>query len=204
MADENPWLSAAPPASMAPAAPVEPAEQAPFAPLVAFAEEPGPPTGPPGPQPFVSPPPAPLPRREPSHQAQVWWLGVHGGAGESTLARLGGGAEAGGAWPVTTSGRAPVVLVARTHYSGLTAARAAATEWASGQVPVTLLGLALVADAPGRRPKALRDLEKLVAGAVPRTWQVPWVEAWRLSEPHSQDMPGALRRMFGQVTALTS
>lgn len=203
MADENPWLSAAPPASTTPAGPVETVEQAP-SPLVALAEEPGPPTGPAGPQPFVPPPPDALQRREPSHQAQVWWLGVHGGAGESTLARLGGGTEAQGAWPVTTSGRAPVVLVARTHYSGLMAARAAATEWASGQVPVALLGLVLVADAPGRRPKALRDLEKLVAGTVPRTWRVPWVEAWRVAEPDPQDMPIALRRMFGQVTSLTS
>ena len=64
------------------------------------------------------------------------------------------------------------------------AAKAVAKQWASGLVPdVELLGLVLVADAPGRLPKPLRDLTKLVGGGYPRTWSLSWTEAWRLGAP---------------------
>lgn len=56
----------------------------------------------------------------------------------------------------------------------------AAAQWASGAVPVDLLGLAVVADAPGRLPGPLRDLVRLVGGGVPHLWRVPWSEDWRL------------------------
>jgi hypothetical protein len=117
----------------------------------------------------------------------LWWLGVHGGAGETTLAQLLEGSwETGHAWP--QAGRQAtelprVVLVARTNARGLRAAQRAAIEWASGSVAVQLHGLVLVADAPGRLPKPLRDFAHVVAGGVPRVWRLPWVEAWRLGEP---------------------
>jgi hypothetical protein len=76
-----------------------------------------------------------------------------------------------------------VVLVARTHASGLRAAQAAARQWASGALPtVRLLGLIAVADAPGKRPRALRELLELISGGVPQTWELPWVEALRLGD----------------------
>lgn len=56
------------------------------------------------------------------------------------------------------------MLVARTNARGLRAAQLAATEWASGDVPVHLEGLVLLADAPGRLPKALKQFVRLVAG----------------------------------------
>ena len=76
-----------------------------------------------------------LPRVQQGGVATIWWVGVHGGAGESTLASLGGRTRAAGhAWPMThTRGTFHrVALVARTNYVGLTAAQRAATEWASG------------------------------------------------------------------------
>ena len=75
-----------------------------------------------------------------------------------------------------------VALVARTSWSGLTAAQRAATEWASGVLgdSVQLVGLVLIPDAPGRLPKPLRDLQHVIAGGVPRVWTLPWVDAWRL------------------------
>ena len=124
-------------------------------------------------------------------QTRLWWMGVHGGAGETTLEQLLEGSRAAShAWPV--DGRhddlAPrVVLVARTNARGLRAAQLAATEWASGDVPVHLEGLVLVADAPGRLPKALKQFARLVAGGVPHVWELPWVEAWRVGEPVSED-----------------
>ena len=120
-------------------------------------------------------------------RASLWWLGVHGGAGETTLAQLLEGSwETGHAWP-QAAGQATelprVVLVARTNAHGLRAAQRAAIEWASGSVAVELHGLVLIADAPGRLPKPLRDYAHVVAGGMPRVWRLPWVEAWRLGEP---------------------
>ena len=159
------------------------------------------------PQPGMVPAPreAALPRvtLAPGAAARVWWVGAHGGAGESTLARLLAGSRASGhAWPVTVPDtretRPPVVLVARTHASGLRAAQAAATEWAAGLVPVRLLGLVLIADAPGRTPRALRDLAQLVAGGVPTVWRLPWHEPWRLGRADRRQLGAARRPRAGR------
>lgn len=74
------------------------------------------------------------------------------------------------------------MLVTRSHWSGLRLAQTAATEWASDQAPgIELLGLVVMPDAPGRLPKPLRDLARVVGGGVPRVWHLPWVEDWRLA-----------------------
>ncbi|WP_314411266.1 DUF6668 family protein [Streptomyces kroppenstedtii] len=127
----------------------------------------------------------PVARPQSSDGQSWWWLGVHGGAGVSSLERaVPGGRDAGRAWPVSF-GNQPVVLIARSSAHGLTAAQNAARQWASRMVTgVDLLGLVVVADAPGRRPRVLRDRVRLVSGAVPRVWEIPWVEPWRLGEPH--------------------
>ena len=69
-----------------------------------------------------------LPRRllGDDEQAAVWWLGAHGGAGESTLEELFSGSRAADhSWPLAAAGEPParVVLVARTHAHGLRAAQ---------------------------------------------------------------------------------
>ena len=124
-------------------------------------------------------------------QTRLWWMGVHGGAGETTLEQLLEGSRAAShAWPMDSrhDGLPPrVVLVARTNARGLRAAQLAATEWASGDVPVHLEGLVLVADAPGRLPKPLKQFARLVGGGVPHVWELPWVEDWRVGEPVSED-----------------
>jgi hypothetical protein len=150
-----------------------------------------------------------LPRRDAAWPAAVWWLGVHGGAGESTLASLAAGTRpADHAWPMPsrrgTTHR--VALVARTNYSGLTAAQRAATEWASNSLGdgVQLVGLVLIADAPGRRPKILRELEEVVSGGVPRVWALPWVDAWRVTSPQpGEQLPKEFRALFADLS-LTS
>lgn len=168
------------------------------------------PTGPTRPQTGI---PAPdvrdrLPTHEAAVTAELFWVGVHGGAGESTLAQL----EpkwfaANHQWPKAHSSTpARVVLVARTHMQGLRAAQTAATQWASGLVPnVEVLGLVLVADAPGRIPKPLREFAQLVSGGVPRTWQIPWVERWRFEEhiPLSET-PRAVRQLIEELATLVS
>lgn len=147
-----------------------------------------------------------LPRRDVNRPAPLWWLGVHGGAGETTLANLVPGSRtAGHAWPIGYDGAATnVVLVARSNASGLGAAQRAAIEWASGVLPsVNLLGLVIVADAPGKLPKPLRELAHLVSGGVPDTWHVPWIEAWRLGEtPGLEHAPKAVRTLIATVSDL--
>ncbi|MCD5348425.1 DUF6668 family protein [Agromyces sp. S2-1-8] len=183
MSNTNPWVT-----TNAPQAPTEGAAVLPPAAVAAEAMRPS------APQPGV---PAPdtadrLPRVQQYATATVWWVGVHGGAGESTLAALGGHtAAAGHAWPMPAQrGIANrVVLVARTNHAGLTAAQRAATEWASGELGdvVQLLGLVLIADAPGRLPKPLRHLAEVISGGVPRTWRLQWHEPWRLGAPVTLD-----------------
>ncbi|MGP3973544.1 DUF6668 family protein [Streptomyces sp. 8N114] len=133
-----------------------------------------------------------------------WWLGVHGGAGVSTLEQaVPGGRDAGRAWPAADEPQ-PVVLVARSSANGLKAVRNAAQQWGSQLVTgIELLGLVVVADAPGRRPRALRDLLHLVSGTVPRLWEIPWVEEWRLGEPPTAHLPKECAPLARDLTRLT-
>lgn len=149
-----------------------------------------------------------LPIRVVGRVASLWVVGAHGGAGESTIAELDDAWRAARhAWP----GAAPsdarpsqVVVAARTSAGGLLAAKAVAKQWAAGLVRgVDLLGLVLIADAPGRLPKPLRDLKKIVGGGYPRTWQVPWIESWRLGEQVSTDIPvREVRRLVDDLHTL--
>ena len=189
----NPWLSrptTPPPSQAAPVASVPDA------------------VGPVAPQRGI---PAPdrvdqLPVHDRGATAALWWVGAHGGSGESTLAALMPGTQAAGhAWPRTPSQTpARTVLVARGDARGLRAAQDAMRQWAAGLVPsVEVLGLVVMADAPGRVPRSLRDLLQVVSGGVPRTWTVPWVEAWRVGEPPAlASSPREVQRLVDELTAL--
>lgn len=131
-----------------------------------------------------------LDQRKVMGQASVWMVGVHGGAGESRIAGVVEGAKVTDhCWPVPRDGSIPrVLLVCRSDIHGLTAARNALTQWASGAAPdLDLLGLAILADAPGKTPKELRSFAAIVGGGAPRVWNLSWVEAWRLG--HSTTTP---------------
>lgn len=149
-----------------------------------------------------------LARRTPEVTAPVWWLGAHGGAGESTLTEyLPGSRAADHCWPTSADDAAPstVVLLCRSHARGLHAAQRALTDWASGAVPgVHLLGLVVVADAPGKTPKPLRDLTRLVAGGAPRTWHLPWLEVARFAPTDgTTPPPTAVRSLLRAVSRLS-
>ncbi len=171
-------------------------------------------TGPAGPQPHVSLPDDVdcLPHQQQRHRATLWWVGAHGGAGESTLAALlPQSYGTGHSWPVTPASAGdganavePVVLVARTNMSGLRAAQHAAAQWAAGGTSeIQLLGLVLIADAPGRLPRPLRDFADVVAGGVPRVWWLPWIEAWRLGQdPAAGPIPRSVRRLLADLHTL--
>lgn len=135
--------------------------------------------------------------------AALWITGAHGGAGESRIAELLDGARpTDHCWPVLHDRSKPrVLLVCRADIRGLTAARSALTQWASGAAPeADLLGLAVLADAPGKTPKALRDFAAIVGGGAPRLWTLPWVEAWR----HGDTRPPTARDYQRFITDLAA
>jgi hypothetical protein len=75
---------------------------------------------------------------------------------------------------------------------------------------VELLGVVFVADAPGRLPKPLRPRLELVACGAPRSWELPWADAWRLHNPHDPATPAphldtaprTVREFAADLTAL--
>ena len=135
----NPWVTEPAPEESAPA------------PQEVVYESLPPTTGPTTPQRGVAAPArsAQLPIQDWAASAPLWWVGAHGGAGETTLARLEPSwTAAEHAWPRTPGiSKERVVLVARTHLAGLTAAQSVAQQWASASYLVIDLHR-LGADSP--------------------------------------------------------
>jgi hypothetical protein len=132
-------------------------------------------------------------------------IGAHGGAGESRIAALHPTwHQAGHLFPDAADGPASVLLCCRTQVSGLLAAQAAAAQWAAGSVPwLRLLGLVITPDTPGRPPKAVRELARVIVGGVPRSWTLPWFEPWRLGEdPPTEHLPQPFRRLVLELDQL--
>ena len=136
----------------------------------------------------------------------VWWVGVHGGAGETTLEEIFRGSRAAGhRWPVAPSGSLPamVVLVARTDARGLRATQCAMRDWQTRELNLRLLGLVLMADAPTRPPRAVRDLQRVIGGGVPRVWSMSWVECWRAGEvPSRANSPRQAERLLADLRSV--
>ena len=81
------------------------------------------------------------PRVEVTDHRLITVTGLHGGAGASTVAQLFGedAVDAGQGWPVAAGWARPlpalnVVVVARTHSTGLQAAEQFAGQWAAGEL----------------------------------------------------------------------
>lgn len=141
------------------------------------------------------PPGPPAPGQEPP---RWWWLGCHGGAGATTLATtVHGGWEAFRAWPDPRwGGPTVVVLVCRSHERGMSAASSVIRQWLAGATPpVTVWGLVIMADAPGKLPKQLSAQRRRLAGTVEHTFTVPWVEPWRASDFSPDNSPRELTRL---------
>jgi len=139
---------------------------------------------------------------EPAHGAatarRYSWVGTHGGAGVSTLAAVYGGHDCAGDWPGPDAPRS-VLLVARTHASGLTAALRALELFRLGEAPagLDLDAVVLVADAPGRLPRPLEKQARLIESLID-VYRVPWVTDWRLG-----DLSGTPPRETGALARLT-
>ncbi|MEU6070328.1 hypothetical protein ABZ864_39295 [Streptomyces sp. NPDC047082] len=126
------------------------------------------------------------------------WVGTHGGAGTSTLAAVYGGRDCGRDWPGPDAPPS-VLLVARTHATGLIRATHAVETFRQGAAPpgLDLDAVVLVADAPGRLPRQL-DRQVKVIESVIDVYRVPWVEDWRLG-----DLSGGAPRGTDALVRLT-
>ncbi|WP_196842270.1 DUF6668 family protein [Arthrobacter sp. CAN_A1] len=192
----NPWIASVHPTSSKPDAAPTPAVTIP--PL----------TGAGAPQKGIPEPDAAdrLPRRYVSGSASLWIVGVHGGAGESTVTRLiDGSRSTQHTWPASENPGIPpcVLLVCRSNMNGLEAAQRALIEWTSPQPPeVELLGLAVLADAPGKLPRELRDFETIIGGGAPRLWHLPWVDAWRTGDVAPEHLPREARKFITEINSL--
>jgi hypothetical protein len=113
-----------------------------------------------------------------------WWLGVHGGAGVSTVdAWMPGGADAHRMWPdPALGGPGLVVLVARTHLSGLTKAAWALRQAATRDIPqgLRVAGVVAVSDGPGDLHRPQRQALRRVEGLAGHLWLMPWIDELRL------------------------
>ncbi|WP_280182100.1 hypothetical protein [Nocardia farcinica] len=115
-----------------------------------------------------------------------WLLGVHGGAGATTLAHvLAPAADTSRRWPGVFDRESPfVVLVARETIAGLTRAHDLLRQHHFGfGGPSEVLGLITVAARPGRMPAEIRRYREVVGSLAGPLWQVPWYEEWTLVEP---------------------
>lgn len=163
-------------------------------------------TGPARPLGIQAPAGASLPRVFTGPETRTFVVGLHGGAGVTTLMQLLGEETAVDAGTKVPLGGTPrVLLVARTHAHGLAAVQRAGQVWAAGQISdVDLLGLVLVDDGP-RMSKAQLSACRQVMRILPRTWRIGWVEPWRTQNaPQISDAPIRVRRTIHRLRAISA
>ncbi|WP_233558772.1 protein kinase family protein [Micromonospora radicis] len=123
-------------------------------------------------------------RRDSLSEDGIGWIGAHGGAGASTLTRLLGGTDIGCRWPDPALAEPARVMVAgRTNHDGLRAVSRALHAMKEGRHPagMRLLGVVLIADAPGRLPPPLLGRIRLLRSVAP-VHRVPWIPSYRVGE----------------------
>ncbi|QLY29308.1 hypothetical protein H0264_29115 [Nocardia huaxiensis] len=145
-------------------------------------------------------PPVPMWQRAvPSRRGRpplLWLVGVHGGAGVSSLAAsMDWAGDAGQRWPARIGVGADmdsplVVLVARSHMHGINALQRALLAHKHDATPAgsQVVGVITVADSarPLPAPVADRrdDTEALAHELGAQPWRLGWLEPWRALEPH--------------------
>ncbi|MET8088376.1 hypothetical protein [Micromonospora sp. NPDC005237] len=144
----------------------------------------------------------PIRHRDVLSDEGIGWIGAHGGAGASTLTRLLGGTDIGCRWPDAAIGDpARVAVVGRTSLDGLRAVSRALNAMREGRHPagMRLVGVVLIADAPGRLPAPLLGRIRLLRAIAP-VHRVPWVPSYRVgAEPKRP--PRQLARLAALVEA---
>ncbi|MFK3978837.1 DUF6668 family protein [Micromonospora sp. NPDC050397] len=138
-----------------------------------------------------------------SGSAGFAWVAAHGGCGASTLSSLLGGVDLGCRWPDSDRAEpARVLLVARTHAHGLQAASRTLNAMREGRHPsgIALVGVVLVADAPGALPRSLVNRIRVMR-SIASVHRIPWVPQWRLGEQPKR-LPRQLETLEGRLREL--
>ncbi|GAA1495385.1 hypothetical protein GCM10009628_03870 [Paeniglutamicibacter kerguelensis] len=131
-------------------------------------------------------------------------MGLHGGAGASTLATLLGGSasDIGRAWPIsmnTWTGNAwptPVIAVARNDHSGIEATDRFIRSWASGKLTGSLLSALVIIDASPKLSDGRKRATKRLLRMVPRGTHIPWIDAWLDAPPDPARIPGRIKKII--------
>ncbi|MCZ4610295.1 hypothetical protein O3S80_42355 [Streptomyces sp. Lzd4kr] len=132
-------------------------------------------------------------------RSEVGWVKAHGGAGASTLAEAVGGVDIGGRWPRPSAGEpSRFLIVGRTNAHGLQSVSRVlgALEEGNASPKLELLGVVLVADAPGLLPLSLLRRIRVIR-SVTHVHRVPWIPAWRVG-----DEPTTLPRQLASLITL--
>jgi len=141
--------------------------------------------------------------------AQIQLVGLHGGAGTSTLAAEIGPAalDCGVGLDALVTTELPVLFVTRSHARGLDLALRLGQQYAARSLdPLMILGVCVVEDAP-TLTKGLARILRSVQKSLPNCWTVAWDEDLR----HDPALPAPatrgrlardIRRMLRKATAL--
>lgn len=131
-------------------------------------------------------------------------VGAAGGSGESFLAAA---LTAAGTPAWATEHRRPtepwpVIVAARSTAAQLQATQLLLGSWADDPAgDAFVLGVAVVADAPGRLPHSLTGAVDAVASVVPALWHIDFIPAWRACLPESVEIDKTVARQLEPITA---
>lgn len=128
--------------------------------------------------------------------AGLWVVGAHGGSGESVIAALNPyWMAAEHCFPTMGD----ILICCRTSAYGLECGRMALQQYLAGLAGCgRLIGLAIVADMPGKIPKELKQLGELARSLAPTTVEFPFDKTLRLEPypPTNQDRFGRQRSLI--------
>jgi len=163
-------------------------------------------TGPtkPGLSPTLEAPQTPWPHQDIGVFEGQAIMGLHGGAGATTLTGLLGptAADIGQTWPVSHSTRTqatwplPVIAVARTDRTGLSTAERFIRSWANSQLPGSKLSALVLIEAGPRTSEARKKATKRLLRMVPRGVHIPWMDSWLDAPPDPNRLPGRIKRII--------
>lgn len=113
-----------------------------------------------------------------------WFVGAHGGAGCTTLASLvAPGGDAGQQWPIFDE-HPLCVVVARATVLGLERAHQVLLQGLREVENVTILGVVVVNDVPGKLPIEIKHKLEILA-PLARIWHVDYLPNIRLLMPEA-------------------
>lgn len=158
----------------------------------------------PGLSPHLEAPPVPWETQDVGPLEGCAVMGLHGGAGATTLATLlgEGASDVGRAWPISHNAWTanpwpiPVIAVARNDHTGLRAADTFVRSWANGQLTGSHLSALVLIDASPRTSEARKKTTKRLLRMVPRGTHIPWMDSWLDAPPDPTRLPVRLKRII--------